>query len=129
MWQSLLSRYRGQLVRWNPLRRFLILGRWVRIQCRCGYRGFAEKIREGDYRCPKCRAHAAHELSRGAIAGWILVYLWIIAVLASQVAPWASHHDAAWGGIGGELLGYLPIAMLFGPPVLALYFLWRWMEA
>jgi hypothetical protein len=60
--------------------------------------------------------------------GWAVALIALFAMLAGVVGRWAARHDAIWGGVGGELLGYLPLVMLFGPPIAALCLLWLWLR-
>jgi hypothetical protein len=66
--------------------------------------------------------------SLASAVGWIAAFLAFFAVILGVAGRWAAFQDATWGGIGGELLGYLPIVMLFGPPVAILCLLWFWMR-
>jgi hypothetical protein len=123
-----ISLWRDKLARLRLFQELRSLGR-RRVKCHCGYRGVAEKVHEDGYRCPKCRTQVIQRESASAIVGWTVVYLWVAALVVSRVTLWATHQDATWGGIGGELFGFLPIVLAFGPPVVALFLLWRWMRA
>ena len=63
-----------------------------------------------------------------AIVGWLAMYLALSGVVLGVLVFWASRHDVAWGGLGGELAGYLPILVMFAPPIALSPFLWSWLR-
>ena len=77
-------------------------------------------------RSPIARVHGPGSFASSL--GWAAAFVAGFAMLVGLVGRWATLHDATWGGIGGELFGYLPIAMLFGPPIVILGLLWLWLR-
>ena len=65
---------------------------------------------------------------RGVFFLWVSGFLAPAAVLAWRLASWRIHYGSFSAALEAELLGLLPLLMLFGPPLVALFFLWRWLR-
>ena len=79
--------------------------------------------------CPQCSHSAMRRYDAGTIVVWLAAWAGIVGLIAWRMASWSAHHGGIPAGIQRELLGLLPLAMLFGPPLLVLFLLWRWIRA
>jgi hypothetical protein len=76
----------------------------------------------------KDRSSTARKELRARILRWLAFYFGFSAVVLGVLLFWAWRQAAAWGGLGAELSGYLPILVMFAPPIIMAPLLWRWLR-